>query len=144
MKAMGPSINVQFDSTEDKSQFTDSVLGRYDALLFLMNTGEGQRCHFVLVSMHYDAGAVLDGNGKAALQNYLNSGGNFIAIHAASDALRNTTFYGEEVGKRGRVWSCQMFLFIDCLRCILRLPPGNTKCGRHRFSWHYPIIQLSY
>jgi hypothetical protein len=43
--------------------------------------------------------AVLDDSGKAALQNYLDLGGLFIAVHAASDGLRNTTFYGREVGK---------------------------------------------
>ena len=43
MRAKGSSINVQFDNTEDKSQFTDSVLSQYDALLFLMNTGEGEQ-----------------------------------------------------------------------------------------------------
>lgn len=41
---------------------------------------------------------VLDDSGKAAFQKYLNLGGNFIGIHAASDCLRNTTFYGKEVG----------------------------------------------
>jgi hypothetical protein len=50
----------------------------------------------VLISrMH----AVLDDVGKGAFQNYLNLGGNFVGIHAASDCLRNTTFYGKELGK---------------------------------------------
>ncbi|KIY51807.1 hypothetical protein FISHEDRAFT_64107 [Fistulina hepatica ATCC 64428] len=63
-------------------QVNDNTLARYDALLFLMNTGE-----------------VLNNTGKAALQNYLDVGGNFIAVHAAADAdaLRNTTFYGREL-----------------------------------------------
>jgi len=42
LKAKGPSINVLFDNTEDETQFTDSVLGGYDALLFLDTTGEGR------------------------------------------------------------------------------------------------------
>ncbi|EIN09780.1 class I glutamine amidotransferase-like protein [Punctularia strigosozonata HHB-11173 SS5] len=75
------STNTLFDHTEDKTLFTDDNLANYDALLFLMNTGE-----------------VLDQQGKDALQKYLDKGGNFVAIHAASDALRNTTFYGHEVG----------------------------------------------
>jgi len=41
---------------------------------------------------------VLDQLGKAAFQRYLNLGGNFIGIHASSDSLRNTTFYGKETG----------------------------------------------
>ncbi|KAL0954650.1 hypothetical protein HGRIS_003602 [Hohenbuehelia grisea] len=81
LKNAGSSINVKFDSTEDHSQFTDANLAQYDALLFLMNTGE-----------------VLDDSGKAALQTYLNRGGNFIAVHSASDSLNTTAFYGREVG----------------------------------------------
>ncbi|KAH9038610.1 trehalose utilization-domain-containing protein [Lactarius hengduanensis] len=79
--ARGPSIDVQFDATEDSTRFTDAGLASYDLLVFLMNTGE-----------------VLDEGGKAALQQYLDLGGNFVAIHSASDCLRNTTFYGREVG----------------------------------------------
>jgi len=79
--AHGRSINVQFDATEDRTLFTDAGLAPYDLLLFLMNTGE-----------------VLDADGKAALQRYSDLGGNFVAIHSASDCLRNTTFYGQEVG----------------------------------------------
>ncbi|KAH9958599.1 class I glutamine amidotransferase-like protein [Russula dissimulans] len=80
--AHGQSINVQFDATEDPTRFTDAGLAPYDLLVFLMNTGE----------------AVLDADGKSALQQYFNLGGNFVAIHSASDCLRNTTFYGQEVG----------------------------------------------
>ncbi|KAJ4480074.1 class I glutamine amidotransferase-like protein [Lentinula aciculospora] len=81
LQSNGPSFDIQFENTEDKAQFTDQTLAQYDALLFLDNTGE-----------------VLDDPAKVAFQNYLNLGGNFIAIHAASDCLRNTTFYGHEVG----------------------------------------------
>ncbi|PFH53099.1 hypothetical protein AMATHDRAFT_55510 [Amanita thiersii Skay4041] len=42
--------------------------------------------------------SVLDEQGKAALQSYLDKGGNFVAIHSASDCLRNTSFFGREVG----------------------------------------------
>jgi hypothetical protein len=41
---------------------------------------------------------VLDEDGKTAFQKYLDLGGNFVGIHAASDCLRNTTFYGNETG----------------------------------------------
>lgn len=81
LKAKRTSINVEFDATEDRAQFTDTVLAGYDALLFLSTTGE-----------------VLDDAGKAAFQKYLNLGGNFIAVHSSSDCLVNTTFYGREIG----------------------------------------------
>lgn len=40
LKEHGSEINVEFDSTEDKTRFTVENLSRYDALLFLSTTGE--------------------------------------------------------------------------------------------------------
>ncbi|KAJ6570190.1 ThuA-like domain-containing protein [Mycena vulgaris] len=63
------------------TQFTNQNLARYDAIMFLSTTGE-----------------VLDDSGKAAFQNYLNLGGNFVGVHSSSDSLVNTTFFGNELG----------------------------------------------
>ena len=41
---------------------------------------------------------VLDDVAQAGFEKYINLGGNFVGIHAASDCLRNSTFYGEELG----------------------------------------------
>ncbi|KAF8558226.1 class I glutamine amidotransferase-like protein [Imleria badia] len=81
LKAKASSINVAFDFTEDKHQFTDENLAKCDAILFLNNSG-----------------IVLDDTGKAALQKYLNLGGNFIGVHCASDALRDAPFFGKQIG----------------------------------------------
>ncbi|KAF8199638.1 trehalose utilization-domain-containing protein [Pholiota molesta] len=81
LKARQDSINAQFDNTEDQTQFTDDVLSNYDTILFLSTTGE-----------------VLDSAGKDAFQKYLDLGGTFVGIHSASDTLRNTTFYTDELG----------------------------------------------
>ena len=42
--------------------------------------------------------AVLEDDGIAAFQKYLNLGGNFIGIHSATDCLNTTEFYGREIG----------------------------------------------
>jgi hypothetical protein len=42
---------------------------------------------------------VLDWEGKAAFQKYLNKGGNFVGTHSASDTLKTTTSYRLEVGQ---------------------------------------------
>lgn len=42
LKAQGPSYNVRFDQTEDRSWFTDERLAQYDAVVFLSNTGQGE------------------------------------------------------------------------------------------------------
>ncbi|KAF8920197.1 trehalose utilization-domain-containing protein [Mucidula mucida] len=72
LKARSSSIN---------DMFNDETLLAYDAVLFLSTTGD-----------------VLDDAGKTAFQKYLNLGGNFIAIHSASDTLNTTAFYGQELG----------------------------------------------
>jgi hypothetical protein len=72
---------AQFDHTEDPSWFTDFELSVYDVIIFLHNSGE-----------------VLDQDGKDALERYLQNGGNFVGIHSASDCLRDTSFYGAELG----------------------------------------------
>lgn len=81
LKSHSTTLGVIFDQTEDQTKFTDENLQKYDALFFLSNTGE-----------------VLDDSGKTALQSYLNKGGNFVAVHSASDCLQTTAFYGREVG----------------------------------------------
>ncbi|KAF9648827.1 class I glutamine amidotransferase-like protein [Thelephora ganbajun] len=73
--------NITFENTEDPTWFREVRLRKYDGVVFLSTTGE-----------------ILDAEGKTAFQNYLNKGGNFVAIHSASDSLNTTTFYGQEVG----------------------------------------------
>ncbi|KAG2017848.1 glycosyl-hydrolase [Coprinopsis cinerea AmutBmut pab1-1] len=83
LEANAESINSIFESTEDRGRFTDEYLSEFDAVVFLSTTGD-----------------VLDESGRAALQTYLNSGGNFVGIHSASDCLRNTSFFVRELGAR--------------------------------------------
>lgn len=95
-------FNIQFDATEDKSKFSDDNLANYDAIMFVSTTGESKLRHLCLATclirnfpFHF---SVLDDSGKSAFRSYLDKGGNFIAVHAASDSLRNTTWFGDEVG----------------------------------------------
>lgn len=44
------------------------------------------------------ANPIMNTDQQQAFQDYLNLGGNFIAVHAASDCLHDTTFYGQELG----------------------------------------------
>lgn len=45
LKDAGPSHNVLFNNTEDKTWFTDETLAKYDGVLFLSTTGEGELFH---------------------------------------------------------------------------------------------------
>ncbi|KAG8779761.1 hypothetical protein FRC12_023859 [Ceratobasidium sp. 428] len=101
LKRLGQENNIAFDSTEDENQFNDSNLADYDALLFLSNSDEGKPKTSALRAVAYTGAshAVLNDSGKQAFKNYLNKGGNYVGIHAASACLFNTTFYQKEVGE---------------------------------------------
>ncbi len=85
LKEHGPSFSIQFDNTEDSAQFSDDTLAAYDGILFLMVTD-------------ISPNDILNSSQQAAFQQYLNKGGNFIGVHAASDCLHDVSFYGREVG----------------------------------------------
>jgi hypothetical protein len=43
LKAVGPSLGIDFTQTEDRSEFTDAKLAQYDALMFLLTSGDGEK-----------------------------------------------------------------------------------------------------
>ncbi|KZT29689.1 class I glutamine amidotransferase-like protein [Neolentinus lepideus HHB14362 ss-1] len=81
LKKKGPSINVDFDATEDETWFRDDTLTKYDAVIFLNSCGD-----------------VLDDEGIAAFQRYLDNGGNFIGIHCAAATCENAPCVGKSLG----------------------------------------------
>ena len=73
--------NVAADFTEDAATFTDANLAQYDAVIFLLTTGE-----------------ILDGNQQAAFERYIRAGGGYVGIHSASDTEYDWPWYGGLVG----------------------------------------------
>ncbi|KAG9075003.1 hypothetical protein FRC06_010329, partial [Ceratobasidium sp. 370] len=67
LQAWGPYYNISFDATEDQGKFTTANLAQYDAILCVHTTGR-----------------VFSDASQTAFADYLNKGGNFAAIHAAS------------------------------------------------------------
>ncbi|KAG9123112.1 hypothetical protein FRC07_000220 [Ceratobasidium sp. 392] len=67
LKDWGPYWNVSFDATEDQGKFTPANLEQYDAVMCVHSTGN-----------------IFSAAGQTAFADYLNKGGNFVAIHAAS------------------------------------------------------------
>jgi len=66
LKKWGPYYNISMDATEDQTKLTIANLAQYDALLFVHTTGN---CL---------------GTAQDAFADYINKGGNFVGIHAAS------------------------------------------------------------
>lgn len=75
----GPRFTV--DASEDSGRFTDELLARYAAVVFLSTTGD-----------------ILDEDQQKAFERYIRKGGGFVGIHAASDTEFDWPWYGRLVG----------------------------------------------
>jgi cytochrome c len=71
----------QVDTTENDSLFTEENLSRYSAVVFVSTTGD-----------------VLDYRQQADFRRYIQGGGGYVGIHAASDTEYEWPWYGRLVG----------------------------------------------
>ena len=85
-------------ASEDPALFRDDELARYDAVVFLSTSGD-----------------ILNGSQQAAFERYIEGGGGWVGIHAASDTEYGWPWYGRLVG----AWFADHPLvpnsqFVDC------------------------------
>jgi len=78
---LGERNGFRVVATEDSSAFTPENLRRYAAVVFLSTTGD-----------------VLDAGQQRAFEAYVENGGGFVGIHAASDTEYDWPWYGRLVG----------------------------------------------
>lgn len=81
LQALGQKHGFAVDTTEDPRYITEDSLRHYAAVVFLSTTGQ-----------------VLDRARQLDLERYLQAGGGFVGIHAASDAHYDWRWYGRMVG----------------------------------------------
>jgi cytochrome c len=74
------------DATEDGRAFTSSNLARYEAVVFLLTTGD-----------------VLDNRQQAAFERFIRRGGGFAGVHSAADTEYGWAWYGRLLGTRFRI-----------------------------------------
>ena len=72
---------IESTHTEDTTAFTDASLSKYDAVMFLLTTGN-----------------VLAQQEEAALEKFVRSGKGFVGVHSASDTEYDWAWYGQLVG----------------------------------------------
>jgi type 1 glutamine amidotransferase len=86
IEQLGRSHGFRVDHTEDARRFTRRGLARYDAVIFLSTTGDplGRTAQ------------------KRALRRYVERGGGFFGIHAASDTTPGWRWFDRLVGARFR------------------------------------------
>jgi cytochrome c len=81
IRRLGTNNNFSVDATEDATVFNDTNLAQYEAVVFLMTTGD-----------------VLDNNQQGAFERYIRNGGGYVGIHSASDTEYSWPWYGQLVG----------------------------------------------
>jgi hypothetical protein len=81
IKKLGEANNFWVDATEDSLDINDKKLRQYQAIIFLSTTGK-----------------VLGVNEEEALQKFIQKGGGFAGIHAATDCEYNWPWYVKMIG----------------------------------------------
>lgn len=79
--ALGAANGFQVDTTEDASRITEDSLKHYAAVVFLSPTEN-----------------ILERPSEVDLQRYIQAGGGFVGVHAATDAEYDWHWYGRLVG----------------------------------------------
>jgi type 1 glutamine amidotransferase len=82
IKKLGAANNFAVDTTTDVKAFTIENLKKYKAIIFLSPTGTN----------------IFSVAQKAAFKQYINNGGGFVGIHAATDVNYEWEWYGRMVG----------------------------------------------
>jgi type 1 glutamine amidotransferase len=75
---LGEENNFDVDTTKDASKFNDANLKQYAAVIFVSTTGQFFK----------------DSTQQDALKHYIEAGGGYVGIHAATDAEYNWGWYG--------------------------------------------------
>ncbi len=78
---LGEDHGFTVDATEDATAFTTENLANYDVVIWLSTTGD-----------------VLNAEQQAAFETYIQNGGGYAGIHAASDTEYDWAWYGDLVG----------------------------------------------
>ncbi len=81
IQKLGTENNFEVDTTKNASFFTEDSLKQYSAVIFLSTTAD-----------------VLDHKQEAAFERYIQAGGGFVGIHAATDTEYDWNWYGKMVG----------------------------------------------
>src|SRR6478736_7568018 len=81
IQALAADNNFTVTATEDSSAFNDANLAQYEVVIFLSTTGD-----------------VLNPCEQAAFERYIQAGGGYAGIHAASDTEYDWPWYGSLVG----------------------------------------------
>lgn len=130
IKKLGAENNFDVDSTTDGRKFTVENLKQYAAVIFLSTTHD-----------------VLNDEQQKAFIHYIEAGGGFVGVHAATDCEYNWQWYGNLVGAYFSSHPAQQDAVIDVVDSTTiatrHLP---TKWKRwdewYNFKWIEPNLHI--
>ena len=80
-RELGREYGFAVDHSENSGIFTESNLEQYDAVVFMSTTGN-----------------ILDEDQQSAFKSYIQNGGGFVGVHAATDTEYEWAWYGTMIG----------------------------------------------
>ncbi len=81
IQQLGFAHNFDVVATEDAAEFNAANLAQFEAVIFLLTTGE-----------------ILDAGQQAALEQFIHNGGGWVGVHSAADTEYAWPWYGQLVG----------------------------------------------
>lgn len=81
IEELGTANGFEIDQTEDAENFNASMLAQYDAVVFVMTSGN-----------------ILNSTQQTAFEEYIQNGGGYVGIHSASDTEYDWPWYGDLMG----------------------------------------------
>jgi type 1 glutamine amidotransferase len=91
LEAYGDANGIDVTADRTSAQFTDAGLARYDVVVWLSTVGGVRGDPPLLTDAEW-----------AAFERYMESGGGYAGIHAASDCCNESDWYGELLGNQAR------------------------------------------
>jgi cytochrome c len=85
VRELGPRNGLVVEATEEAGTFSPANLARYEAVVFLMTTGD-----------------VLNPAQQASFERYIRAGGGYVGVHSAADTEYGWAWYGRLLGTRFR------------------------------------------
>lgn len=130
IQKLGAQNGFDVDSTTDGKKFTPANLKQYAAIIFLSTT------HDVLV-----------GDQMTAFKHYIEAGGGFVGIHAATDCEYNWQWYGNLVGAYFDSHPAQQNAMIDVVDstsiATKQLPTRWKRFDEwYNFKWIEPNLHV--
>jgi len=91
LELWGRARGIDFTASRSSAPFTDRGLSRYDVVVFLSTVGGVRGDAPLLTTQEW-----------AAFERYMERGGGWAGIHAASDCCDESTWFGELLGNQAR------------------------------------------